>query len=369
MNGRLSNPSSGANASEEAADANLPEPITSREAPCEIIFSEGDIILNCIPAPSSPGPHRPASRFRTTSTTLKTASDYFKVLLDPAKFQEGRQFLETIDALRVQYGSVELALRRAEIDELPQVTLELPPISSRVNQVALLGDFLRLLADSPFTNTAVPETIAKKPISFLASLAALLDRYGARHILNQALKAHEPGDDSLKLADGASERQRLRHRLQTFRSDDEERVREAIFLAQCLRDSKAFGLLTHKLVVSGSREWAQGFDERQAGIDRPIWWQLSGSVEGRQLIMFLFVVKITNLCEKCLCLEQKNYGIVISASLIRSVIIKATFFVLTALRLVSPEMQQSPNRLEGENYNVVVPMRILGLATPFTSAK
>ncbi|WEW54685.1 hypothetical protein PRK78_000107 [Emydomyces testavorans] len=268
---------------QEAADRTVREPIVPSEVPCVIIFPDGDVVVNCIPAPGGlSGLGCVTCRLRTNSASLREASDYFSVLLDPAKFQEGREFTKTIEGLQSQYGSLESALYQAEIDELPQVTLQLPPLSSKINKTAILTVFFRLLAHAgceESSDTAFSEDVAKNSITFLACLATLLDRYGAPNILKQVMEVKEVHDNTLKLADSESQRWKLRHRLRTFRSDDEERVREAIYLAYSLNDQKAFGFLTHKLAVGGSREWHSAVDDDQAGISRPIWWRLPGGIE------------------------------------------------------------------------------------------
>ncbi|EEP78014.1 predicted protein [Uncinocarpus reesii 1704] len=246
------------------------------DIPCTVI-AQGDLVLNCVSAARSPSGKRVISRFRTSSAILRKSCDYFQVLLDPTKFQEGRTFLESKKRLEARYGSVESALYQAKIDELPEFTLELPPLSPKVTRHALLCDFFALLAtaedDDPASGQALYEDIAKRPIFFLASLVALLDRYGALHLFKRAMSIENTDDGPCVMP----ERRRLRDRLRTFRSHEEERLREVVFLAYSIHDQKAFAFLTHRLVVDGSRMWRRIVDEGQSGI--PIWWQLPGVIE------------------------------------------------------------------------------------------
>ncbi|KAI1956211.1 hypothetical protein LOZ58_006474 [Ophidiomyces ophidiicola] len=266
----------------ETAPESFQVPIPSYDGSCMIIASDGDIILNCTVICAVDQSKRSTYRFRITSASLIHSSTYFGVLLDPTKFQEGRRFLKTLEGLRVKYGSLEAAIREACIDELPQFTLELPPLPSKFNQPSLLRTFFQLLVPISWDSTqtrAFCKIIANKSITFVACLAVLADRYGTLHTLKKAIDVGQRNSELVNPDYRTPQKHKLGQRLRTLRTDDEERIREAIFLAYSLQDQKAFGFLTHRLVVTGSRKWRQVYHGQNTISTLPIWWHLPGGVE------------------------------------------------------------------------------------------
>ncbi|KAK2813763.1 hypothetical protein FQN50_000161 [Emmonsiellopsis sp. PD_5] len=236
--------------------------------------------------------HPPQIRYlmRVSSSALREASSYFKVLLDPEKFREGREFLEESAQLDARYGA---NTDMPSIEELPRIPLELPPVAGKFDKADLMEAFLKLLhlrynvtdtTDSGVT-VQVPTykqtlhalaPLSESSTSFLASLVALSDRFDGLQALNRAL--------AVPLGNSETLRERILSKTdRLLRSsrllEDEGLMRRTIYLALFLRDEERVITLTHRLIVDGSTEWVDGGTGQVAGIDKPIWWNLPNGIE------------------------------------------------------------------------------------------
>ena len=260
-----------------------------------VISPDGDLVLVCAPSGLQQGDSKQDEySVRVSSAALrKNPGSYFASLLDPDKFQEGRAVRETNLTLASKYGSHEEAMRCAGVEELARVDVELPPVATKLSRAALVEAFFRMVAFSGGFSVSGNDDdddgdgdgdegdplhgLADLPIPFLASLAVISDRFGVvplfREVLGYShiLSKEEPGAGLL----------RLLRRLRLYESENEGRLRQAIYLSWVLEDSLAVRCTTQGLIIRGSREWSfESSGRNVAGIDRAIWWYLPMGIEG-----------------------------------------------------------------------------------------
>ena len=215
--------------------------------------------------------------FRISSLEITRASAYFKALLDPAKFQEGRSLLRSHEQMEAQYGSRKLALKDMTVGELLHIKIELPPLSTKINLRETLALYFELLCFRlPFTlDPNGLKRFAVNTITTLASVLVLSDRFLSNNTIRNSFELLSQG----RL--GPFSYSKIIDRLQRFESEDEECIREGIFLAHFLKEPLAFSSLTQSLILHGSVNWMAEKPGGTSGLDKPLWWHLPGGIEGK----------------------------------------------------------------------------------------
>ncbi|KAM5435464.1 hypothetical protein McanMca71_005260 [Microsporum canis] len=255
-----------------------PATVPTTGAPVLIIREDGDMVLVC-----DISSHNPLSKYerclvRLCSLEIRRTSDYFKVLLDPEKFQEGRSLLQSHGLMEAQHGSKKAALEAVCIDQLFHMKLELPPLSTKANLKEALTLYFQILCldqeEYPSDSGGVFMRLINSPVSLLASLIVLSDRFVSYPALRRAFRLAQPLDNGKAIAPS-----RILQRLWNFESSDEERVREAIFLALFFQEPKSFGRLTQLLILRGSINWMANKPSGHAGLEKPLWWHFPEGIE------------------------------------------------------------------------------------------
>ncbi|PGH02807.1 hypothetical protein GX51_04419 [Blastomyces parvus] len=251
----------------------------------KILCSDVDVVLEFTPSPSSGARKFAHTKYLmgVSSTALKESSVYFRVILDPEKFREGRELFEKTAQLDAKYGAGEVSMNDAAVfAELPTISIELPPLAGVFDKADLIETFLKVLhLDSAKSHDDqniqdVLNRIVKKSVSFVANLIVLSDKFGGQEALKRALDI--PLDGASKSV-GQTLMSKTLRRLRASRIDDEERIRQAIYFALFLGSSDGILAFTHMLIVDGSREWIHGGRDGWVGIDRPLWWHLPHGIE------------------------------------------------------------------------------------------
>lgn len=261
---------------------------SSSDSQVHTICGDGDIVLVCLWSKfQQENVTETSLSLRVSSIALKSASSYFAVLLDPAKFGEGKKVQEANEILDAKYGSRDATLRLAGSDELPQVKLEMPPLATKLNKFGMMEMFLNILmwwSDGGKRDLDEPRgflgRLGDVQIPFLASLAVVSDRLGAMSVLNHALRASTasskgPHTDCMS---------KIFRRLRAYDGENEGRIRQAIYLSLVIDDREAVRHTTHKLIIQGSKEWPLDVPpEYSAGVERALWWHLPHGIEGKLL--------------------------------------------------------------------------------------
>ncbi|EFE38101.1 conserved hypothetical protein [Trichophyton verrucosum HKI 0517] len=229
--------------------------------PVITIHKGGDLVIICETAPYNSLPEKTRHMFRLSSLEITRASEYFKALLDPAKFQEGRSLLQSYEQMETQYGSRELALKNMKVGELLHIKIELPPLSTKIN----LRETLAL------PNGLKEFTV--NTISTLASVLVLSDRFLSNDTIRCAFRFVS------REHVGPFSYSSIIARLQRCESGDEECIRQGIFSAHFLNELLAFSRLTQSLILQGSVNWMAEKPGGTSGLDKPLWWHLPGGIE------------------------------------------------------------------------------------------
>ncbi|KAK2751022.1 hypothetical protein FQN57_000097 [Myotisia sp. PD_48] len=266
----------------------LPQPSTSREAAskaenCDAILldgpstddgifvsirPDGDVILDCIYPHDTTEPS--LYRVKLCSVVTSRSSSYFKTLLDPKKFLEGRSVFNFNNSLGSEDESRAAALGKVTVDQLPHIKIELPPLSNKADLRDILTvyfDFLDLVGRKhPPETGKTQKSLSDATVPLLASLIVLSDRFSSQDALEHALWMNQNKNKTI-------------HRLLNLSTNNEERIREGIYVAWFLKDVQSIRRLSHNLVVNGSVNWTSDKSVSVPGLDRPLWWHLPGGVE------------------------------------------------------------------------------------------
>ncbi|KAJ5788995.1 uncharacterized protein N7518_006006 [Penicillium psychrosexuale] len=219
------------------------------EPPITVITANGDLILEYIaPGDSSSSPTK--RKWQVASERLTSHSPYFQALLDPTKFSEGRQFNAQKQAWN-ESQTPDPALQHA----LPKVRLP------NVRSTSMCGEdaielFLKILClDSLDENErAVFENELKtQSTSLVARMIDLADSLNSPRVVQDVLQR-------IGYLYGKSKTALLARFNSALLSMKEDRIRQIIFISAFLDDSRLTRIMTHALLVVGSRFWINGLD-------------------------------------------------------------------------------------------------------------
>ncbi|KAJ0425798.1 hypothetical protein BJY00DRAFT_273736 [Aspergillus carlsbadensis] len=242
-----------------------------------VIANSGDIFLEY---ESFTGTNGHAShRWRLDSESLMQSSPYFRALLDPNKFSEGRHLMrqrelyshDLLDSWK--HGEKFDYSDHAHVQDYALPTIRLPnnhlSYSSGLDTIEL---FLRILSYHSFNEEEQEsfntEIRGQRPSS-IAKLIELADAYNSTQAVYDTLKRcnYTLGRPKLPLTRFTSSVLRL----------NEERIRQSTFIASFVNDRTILQILTHALIVSGSKLWASGIEGPDP--DTPKWQYLPDGLE------------------------------------------------------------------------------------------
>ena len=210
-----------------------------------------DLVLE-VPKLGSNVPHH----YLVSSHVLRTTSSYFRVLLDPNKFNEGASFDTALQALLKKHGS----LWSISPEDLPRIQItDFGQLHRKPKLDEAMTLYLSILHKTDrFCNTP--------SLHSLAVMAIIADRF----------------DTVATIASYVIGRQ---HLLDSGVFDDwgigqEVATRQILLIAILLKiEPKKFKGHTANLVIKGSENWK---NEIEGNGDRgALWWDLPGNLEGR----------------------------------------------------------------------------------------
>ncbi|KAL4995307.1 hypothetical protein BDV10DRAFT_188232 [Aspergillus recurvatus] len=244
--------------------------------PCtQVIIDSGDLILEYM---SSKHRQTTPTRWRVASESLMQSSPYFRALLDPDKFSEGRDFMKQRELHKLDVGPTANG-GVAEFSGAPSPyqnafpTMRLPNnhLPPRLGSDTV-GFFLKTLSSDSFNEgereSFDAEVRAQRP-SFIAGLIEIADAFNSPDAVRQCLKraCYTFGKPKLPMTKFTSSMLRL----------NEDRIRQSIFIAKFLDERTVFKMLTHALIVTGSRFWVDGIECPEP--DTPSWHYFSDGLE------------------------------------------------------------------------------------------
>ncbi|KAL2798789.1 hypothetical protein BJX66DRAFT_24053 [Aspergillus keveii] len=238
-----------------------------------VIVNSGDIFLD-YDSPTGTGGHA-SYRWRVDSESLMQSSPYFRALLDPNKFSEGRHLMKQRELYSHDLDSWKNidTSNHAHVQDyaLPSVRLPKTHLSycSGLDTIEL---FLRILSYHSFNDEEQENfnaEIRRQRPSSIARLIELADAYNSTQAVHDTLKRcnYTLGRPKLPLTKFNSLVLKM----------NEERIRQSIFIASFVNERTIFQILTHALIVSGSKFWASGIESPDP--DTPKWQYLPDGLE------------------------------------------------------------------------------------------
>ncbi|KAL5049579.1 hypothetical protein BDW71DRAFT_204287 [Aspergillus fruticulosus] len=241
----------------------------------QVIVDSGDLILEYT---SSKHPQTTPTRWRASSESLMQSSPYFRALLDPDKFSEGRNFMKQRELYKLDVGptvnegdSGFSGDASPDQNALPTMRLPNNHLPPRLGSDTV-GLFLKVLSFDSFNEgekqSFDAEVRAQRP-SFIAGLIEIADAFNSPEAVRECLKraCYTLGKPKLPMTKFTSSMLRL----------NEDRIRQSIFIAKFLNDRTVFKMLTHALIVAGSRFWVNGIEGTEP--DTPSWYYFSDGLE------------------------------------------------------------------------------------------
>lgn len=195
-------------------------------------------------------------RWRVDSNSLRRNSPYFQALLDPQKFAEGR--------LLAQHKQKQLAESnfgpnpRTAVDsngdqleglDLPTVKLVESPMI-KLCGVDAIGAFLRILcldAQDQETRAVADNDLRNMSVPLLERTIEIAEDLNSPTFVNCTLRRVVHGEGGVKKTN-------LRFNPNEWKWN-EDRIRQKIIIAITLDEAQTAQVLTHTLVVTGSRYW------------------------------------------------------------------------------------------------------------------
>ncbi|GAQ10386.1 hypothetical protein ALT_7707 [Aspergillus lentulus] len=201
--------------------------------------------------------------WQVASQDLIQNSPYFRALLDPNKFSEGRQFMQqkaghgqrsTHEVKGEAHDQSDNASGACLQHNLPTISLSRDRFLSRLEADAI-ELFLRILSYRSLEDDEKQRFDAElrvQPTSLVARLLETGDALNSPHVVKEALQrskyAYGKGKISLSKFDTS------------LLKISEDRIRQSIFIARFLDDPHVFQVSTHALIVVGSRYWINGIE-------------------------------------------------------------------------------------------------------------
>lgn len=232
------------------------------------ISPHGDLIIEYT------DPSVVSHRWKVSSQLLMDRSPYFRALLDPEKFAEGRQFAQQRDTL--DEGSD--AGFDSNTDPLPSAVLPtfkiMPGSILELCGADAVELFLRIicletLADE--TRVEFEDSLKSRPPAVVARLIEVADWFNSPRFIRNTLRG-------VGYMFGKKDRSSQGTFGPALLKMKEDRVRQNIVIAQFLQSDLFFQTMTHALLVSGSKFWVDGL-ERPA-TEHLRWRYLPDGIEG-----------------------------------------------------------------------------------------
>ncbi|KAI2922979.1 hypothetical protein CBS147320_7210 [Aspergillus niger] len=230
-------------------------------APYKVILQTGDVIVEYFDPESdistkSEARHR---RWRVSSADLAQNSPYFRALLDPDKFSEGRRLMQQkmmhqklLADKMVNAASSDN--QNVEVSYLPVVILPSKHVSSRLGLDAIKL-FLEILSFNSFgeeQKCSFDAELKFLPVPLIARLLELSDAFNSPHVVRESLRRAGYAFGKGKYQPSKFDSSLLKL--------SEDRIRQTVFVARILDEPVIYQVMTHALILLGSKSWTNGVE-------------------------------------------------------------------------------------------------------------
>ncbi|KAJ5312153.1 hypothetical protein N7508_002983, partial [Penicillium antarcticum] len=213
----------------------------------KVITGEGDLIIEYSSAGDSTSTTR---RWQVASELLSSNSPYFHALLDPTKFSEGRQFSAQKQAWNESQGS-----HLASQHLLPTVKLPSGILTSTCEEdsIELFLQILCLKSLNEEESASFEHELKFLSTSLVARLIDLADSFNSPRIIQDILR-------KVGYSYGKTKPSLIAKLSASTLQMKEDRIRQIILISAYLNDSRVTKIMTHALLVIGSRFWINGLE-------------------------------------------------------------------------------------------------------------
>ncbi|KAL8786257.1 MAG: hypothetical protein Q9195_008281 [Heterodermia aff. obscurata] len=207
--------------------------------------------------------HKPGANvpyyFLVSSEVLRAASSYFRVLLDPNKFNEGASFDAALRALLEKHGN----LQAISPEDLPRIKIT---DFGQVPKKAKLGEAMTLYLSILHKTDRFCDIPNLHPLAVMAIIADRFDTVAAiaSYVIGISSRDHLLNTSVFK----------------DWGMGQEVATRQILLIAIILKiEPRKFKGHTANLIIKGSERWK--VDTETTGDKGALWWNLPGNFEGR----------------------------------------------------------------------------------------
>lgn len=242
------------------------------------VVEDGDLVIEYVNDHGGPPPKTTIHQWQVNSKDLIQCSPYFRALLDPSKFAEGRQFHEQKKA----FESISASSTPDEMvtsDDEPEIPVVQIPTdeTTRFVGVDAMELFLRILCMKSLTSEdrhSFQDELRILSPAPIAKLLEIADRFNSPEVVRKALHSINYRFGNKRPAFFAQ------FRAWDWKTMAEDRIRQYIYVSLFLKLCNCLQISSHALVIKGSQSWIDGGPEQPApSCGR--WRYLPDGVEGK----------------------------------------------------------------------------------------
>lgn len=215
-----------------------------------IICKDGDLIMEY--SDLSPGVSR---RWQVSSKAITNNSPYFRAMMDPEKFAEGRNLAAVREKLAQLSTSSKMSGPEEDSKESDSLPLNLPTLKisdpiARLCGADAIEVFMKILCletQGKRARVAFENELREMPISTVELALEIAEMFNSCEIVSEVLQkvAYTIGRAGMPLWKFSIEVAKW----------GEDRVRQAVIIAIALKEVQVAQVLMHRLIVTGSKYW------------------------------------------------------------------------------------------------------------------
>ncbi|KAJ5819240.1 hypothetical protein N7474_004831 [Penicillium riverlandense] len=226
------------------------------------VVEDGDLVIEYINDHGGPPSKATIHQWQVNSKDLIQSSPYFRALLDPSKFAEGRQFHEQKKTFESIYASSSPNAMITSDDEPEIPVVQIPTDeTTRFVGVDAMEMFFRILCMDSLTSEdrhSFQDALRILSPAPIAKLIEIADRFNSPEAVRKALHSINYRFGNKRPAFFAQ------FRAWDWKTMAEDRIRQYIYVSLFLKLCNCIQVSSHALVVRGSQSWVDSGPEQPA---------------------------------------------------------------------------------------------------------